>query len=468
MENKRLIERTNKMRNASTFFSKDGNISKPIFCLCILVCFISLLILNSLFPLFTDDWVYTFIFRSDPPIRITSIKEIMDSQYNHYFTWGGRFVVHFIAQFLLMLKPWTHDAINALSFTLLVYLIYRISNYNKKISPVIFIFIFFLVYFFQPSFTATILWITGSANYLWGTLIILLFIYPYYLFFRNPEYKLKGIFVCLSFLIRGILAGWTNENMSVAVLLMLILMCLYFKWRGKLPQWAIVGLIGFGIGCILLLAAPGNYARMDVASANTQSIAMADALISRLYTMFYHYLYYGLPLIPIYIIGLAILWKNKRINNENRKMIFLISFVFIFIAHIAFAIMIVSPQFPKRALFGIVTFTIIAIGILYANIEITNRFVKVLKALGIILLIGILSYKYYQQYDALSYANDQWEKRYAYVLHQKEQGNLNIELTEKIITGPEYHLHELSTDSSTWYNRAFSKYMDINSVKLAE
>ena len=130
--------------------------------------------------------------------------------------------------------------------------------------------------------------------------------------------------------------------------------------------------------------------------------------------------------------------------------------------------MIVSPQFPSRALFGMVTFIIIAIGILYANIEITNRLVKVLKVPGIILLIGISGYKYYQQYNALSYANEQWEERYTYVLQQREQGNLNIELTEKIITEPEYHLHELSPDSSIWYNRAFSKYMDINSVKLAE
>ncbi|NDV67949.1 DUF6056 family protein [Dysgonomonas sp. 25] len=450
------------------YIAEVANSRKWVLYLCVFACFVSLFMLNSLFPIFTDDWVYTFIFRSDPPVRITGIREIIDSQYNHYFTWGGRFVVHLIAQFLLMLKPWMHDSLNALAFTLLLWLIYRISNYNNPISPIVFVFIYFLVYFFQPAFAATILWITGSANYLWGTLIILLFIYPYYLFFRNPGYKLKGIMVAIGFFIGGILAGWTNENMAVAVLLMLVFMCFYFRRRGELPRWAVVGLIGFSIGCVLLLAAPGNYVRMEVASANAQPVTIADTLISRLYTMFYHYLYYGLPLIPIYIIGLVALLKSKQTTREERRMILFISAVFVITAHIAFAVMIASPQFPSRALFGVVTFAIIAIGILYANIRIASPSAKVLKVSGMILLIGILGYKYYQQYNALSYANEQWEKRYTYVLQQKVQGNLHIELTEKIITAPEYHLHELSTDSAIWYNKAFAKYMGVKSVKVTE
>lgn len=469
MENKRIVKRINRMIDTSIYFFEINRVQKSILSICVCLCFVSILILNSLFPLFTDDWAYTFIFRSDPPIHITNVKDIMDSQYNHYFTWGGRFVVHFIAQFLLMLKPWLHDLINALAFTYFIYLIYKISNCNRKLNPVLFIIIYFLIYSFQPAFMSTVLWITGSANYLWGTLIILIFIYPYYLFFRNSEYKLEGFSIYVYFFVGGIIAGWTNENMSVAVILMLLFLCLYFKRRGVLPKWCIVGVVGFSIGCVLLLAAPGNYVRMEVANEIIQTPSLIETLRSRVYTMVYHYFYYGLPLIPIYIIGLVALLKDKNISYINRKQIIFASFIFIITAHIAYAIMIASPYFPERALFGILTFAVIAISILYANIQIKNVYLKVLKYFGIILLISISSYNYYHDYNMLSYAYDQWEERGKYIKQQKRKGNLNIELEEKIIIADSrYHLHELSTDSSMWCNRAFSKYMGVNSIRISE
>ncbi|WP_036930754.1 DUF6056 family protein [Prevotella sp. 10(H)] len=447
---------------------EDRNIQNVIFYICIFICFSSILILNYLFPVFGDDWVYTFVFRSDPPIHITNLKEIIYSQYTHYLTWGGRFVTHFIAQFLLMLEPWVQNLMNAFVFTVFIYLIFKISNYNKKLNPALFIFIYSLIWFFQPAFGATILWITGSSNYLWSTTIILLFIYPYYIFFRCPQYNPKGIFTCICFFIGGILAGWTNENMSVAVVLMLLLICGYFKKRGRLPKWATIGFIGFCFGCALLLAAPGNYVRLDTINENIRSIEMADIFKSRFYTMLYHYFYHILLLTIIYIIGLIIFIKIKDKKDKNCRTAISISLIFIITGHIAFAAMIMSPQFPDRALFGTITFTIIAICILYTNIGIPNIYVKVLKRLGVILLIVILSYDYYSRYKVLCYAHNMWEKRYAYVIQQVEKGNLDIELKEEIIIEPKYFLHELSPDPNIWYNKAFSKYMGINSVKVIE
>jgi hypothetical protein len=424
--------------------------------------------LNYLFPVFTDDWVYSFVFRSNPPQHITNAKDLLDSQYIHYFTWGGRFVVHFIAQSLLMLKPWMQDLVNAMAFTAFIYMVYKFSNYNRKVNPALFIIIYFFIWFFQPAFGATILWITGSANYLWGTLIILLFIYPYYIFFRNPAYNPRGSLMYISFFIGGILAGWTNENMSVAVVLMLLCMCVCYKKRGTLPKWSIIGCIGFCMGCTLLLAAPGNYVRIDNANSVSELTGTFETILSRLYTMFYHYVYYILPLLIIYITGFIILTKNMA-KDENRKKIMLASLIFIVTSHIAFAIMIVSPQFPTRALFGIITFNIIAICILYTNIQISRYYLKTLGALGVMLLLVVLSYDYYRRYNVLNYAHNLWEKRYEYVAQQKQKGHLDIELKERIaIMDSKYHLHELSADTSIWYNRAFARYMEVNSVKISE
>ena len=432
--------------------------------ICIFICFVSMLVLNYLFPIFTDDWSYSFVFRSDPPVAVTGLKELVISQYNHYFTWGGRFIVHFIAQFLLMLQPWMQDVINAMVFTIFIYLIYKLSNYGRKTNPVLFIIIYFFIWFFQPAFAATLLWITGSSNYLWGTLIILLFVYPYYAFFRDPAYSLKGILICICLFLGGIIAGWTNENISVAVALMLLFMCLYYKNRGELPRWAIVGFIGFCIGCALLLAAPGNYVRMDVSNDAFQSVTRLSALRSRIYTMGYHYIYYILRLVSIYVIGLIVLIKNKNVENASRRTVMLISAIFIITAHVAFGVMLASPQFPTRALFGIITFMVIAICILYSNIRISNVYVRMTRALVIVFLVVVLGYDYYRRYDVLSYAHDQWERRYEYVIQQKEKGIREIDIKEKIIMpDAKYHLEKLNFTfeglkaAETAYNRLLNQ-----------
>lgn len=67
--------------------------------------FIVMLILNSLTPLCTDDYVYSYSFaegKIDEYIKIDNILDIFPSMYNHAFTQNGRLVAHFFTQFFLM------------------------------------------------------------------------------------------------------------------------------------------------------------------------------------------------------------------------------------------------------------------------------------------------------------------------------------------------------------------------------
>lgn len=86
------------------------------------ICFTSLMLLNSLTPLISDDITYLFIFGETD--RITSVYDIIQSQINHYYMWGGRSVVHFVAQLLLMLPPWVADLLNSLMYLIYAFLIY--------------------------------------------------------------------------------------------------------------------------------------------------------------------------------------------------------------------------------------------------------------------------------------------------------------------------------------------------------
>ena len=62
------------------------------------ICFSVLLVLNILTPLISDDFAYLFIYGEN--VRVTSVGDIIQSQINHYYQWGGRSIAHFIAQVL--------------------------------------------------------------------------------------------------------------------------------------------------------------------------------------------------------------------------------------------------------------------------------------------------------------------------------------------------------------------------------
>ena len=170
------------------YLSREKSL-KSIFFILVVIFFALILLLNLIYPLYADDWAYAFIYGSKTPQKIKGLSDIIDSQYYHYFRHGGRTIVHIIAQLLLLTKGYWADIINSVAYIIFAYLIYKICNINRKINPSLFFFINILIWFFQPGFAQSVLWITGSANYLWGTLIITAFIYFFCLSFLKENYK---------------------------------------------------------------------------------------------------------------------------------------------------------------------------------------------------------------------------------------------------------------------------------------
>ena len=176
------------MNNVSSFLSRKG-VQKILLYLAVTLFFGLVYILNILFPLQADDWGYSFIVdaANNSTVRVCSIFDIFVSQYNHYFEWGGRSVVHFIAQFLLFIDIRIAKLLNSFVYIGLFFMIYAIINKGKKPNAGLFIFLNIIMWLIQPAFSIVILWLTGSANYLWGALLLILFIYPYYLFLSKKD-----------------------------------------------------------------------------------------------------------------------------------------------------------------------------------------------------------------------------------------------------------------------------------------
>ncbi|WP_051697658.1 DUF6056 family protein [Prevotella sp. 10(H)] len=434
--------------------------------LAVLTVFILIYIQNYLYPLYADDWNYSFV-HGEEATRIRSFSHIFTSQYNHYMTWGGRSVVHFIAESMLMTGFFWACVINSLGYVLFVYVLYRIANKGNKTNPVLFFLFSLLIWFAQPAYFATILWKTGAANYLWGTLIILLFLYSYYSCYRSRKTENSAVRTVLFFLF-GIIAGWTNENMSVALIFYIIASLALYKYEKiKIPAWAITGLIGTIVGCIMMLVAPGNYVRLEDV---TTSFGQTEIMYKDIFLMGVNYILthtWNHLLIPFIVYLFLVFIYIKYPKNENDKQtIIRSSIMFILMAAVALAAMVVSPIFPERALFGIIILLLIAIGIIIANIDFSLKQLKYPAITVFFALAVIYAFQYKTVFNNLSYITAVWDEREIYMAEQKRMGNDSITFTKKFELPPEYYISDLSDDPEYWENKCYVRFYGLKQVRL--
>lgn len=321
-------------------------------------CFI--LAMNILTPMNADDFVYLLIY-GNFDVRVTSLSDIIQSQVNHYHMWGGRSIVHGILQMLLLLPPFIIDILNSIVYMSYVWLIYIMIKGKKEHSLGLFILINLCVWFLQPAFGDTILWITGSVNYLWGTSIILLFLLPYRLYdgkkSKSATMVLKG---CI-FFIGGIITGWTNENTVAGVIVITFLFLVYYRSNNwKIPAWAISGLLGAIIGYSIMILAPGNQARSGEATTY-EPLVLAYRFISHTVAFFQ---YCGFLNILYLIFGIIFIYLKKNAQKATLQL----SLLFFIGSIVAIYSMVLSPSFPPRAWFGVITFSIVAVGIIFYDL----------------------------------------------------------------------------------------------------
>ncbi|NDW19006.1 hypothetical protein D0T53_08790 [Dysgonomonas sp. 216] len=448
---------------ATTFENLTDNIAvrRILFGCALLVIFGGVYILNSLHMLYGDDWSYSMFGDN----HLNSFGQILESQYRHYFVWGGRTIVHIIAQTLLLLgSPW-NDLLNSMAFVALIVAVYYLVK--KKDSPYnvsLLIGITMLVWLFQPAFAQTMLWIVGSANYLWGTLIIVLFLIPFKLHFLNANSN-DNLFKTILFLFAGIIAGWTNENMAVALVCIVSVFLVLFKIREKrIPRWAITALIGTITGTILLIAAPGNYVRYAEFPVEQSSIVLRylGQFISALASFYY----YCLPL--AFILALSFIIHRYYGKTELKKGTFILSSIWLAGALIATLVMSASPFFPGRASFGINTLLIISIAALYANLDFRSGLIKGIAYTSLIFALLFFVADYYRGYKDLDDINTVFSQRIEIVKEAKQQGIKHVTFVGKPIEQKTrfVHYYDFFNNPELWDNNVFSKYYGIESVEM--
>lgn len=242
----------------------------------IFIVFISICImyyLNLLTPLYADDFAYRFSF-ADKGLKIHNLESLIQSQKMHYITMNGRSVTHTLAQFFLMIGKTRFNFINAIAFGVLIFVMaYHIKgNLNKIVWTDIF-FNFIALWYMVPKFGESFLWLTGACNYLWGILIILIYLIPYTHYLNNEKNnKIYEWMLCFLTFFFAVIAGWTNENTSLALLtIQLVVVLLNLK---KIRVWMLSGILGNILGGMLILRSPGQMSRLNESGGSLISIKL--------------------------------------------------------------------------------------------------------------------------------------------------------------------------------------------------
>lgn len=401
-----------------SLITQNRYIYNSLFIFIILILFSTILFLNIKTPLIGDDFVYSFIYQTKHPL--TSINDVFYSQYLHYYKWGGRSVVHFITQSLLLTdNALVIDIINSVGFIGFILAMHYHITGTLKNNISILIISFSLIWFLQPVFAETILWITGSSNYLWGTLIILLFLLPYRLYKNKKSHLIKSIVISICMFIGGVIAGWTNENTAAAMLAMIICFIIYHKFNKEvIPLWMYTGLVGAIIGYIVMIAAPGNFARAEGTSISPFLIIYRFLTYSQ---RFINYL--GLLNLAIALLMIAYI----KISSNSRKATLSYILIYFIGLFISIYIMIASPGFPARAWFGTITFNIIAFGILYNKITSNpSSIIKQMKYCFLLFCIVSFSASYYDAYKDVTAINNIWKERIAVIDKEKNDDKTKV------------------------------------------
>lgn len=431
--------------------------------------FAILLVFNYLYPVYSDDWGNVMVF-GGPGNQSDYFSNIIESRYTQYFAWGGRVVVHVIAQSLLFLDPYYHDIINALAYTTFVFILYRICNVNRKANAFVFVFTASLLWIFVPRFASDVLWITGSANYLWGAIIVMLFITPHYLYYakKSSAENKSGWIKLVAFFLFGIVAGWTNENMFVAQLFLIISTSVLLKKEERyVPSWFIAGIVGLCIGGAFMLLAPGNFVRSEMVN---ESLGLADKSVLynigyRLLKMGHRYVLYVLPATAVYLILFYFNYREKK-NDVAGKIVLRGSLLFFAASHVACFAMAASPIFPPRATFGIVVLMIVGIGILYANTNFKKEYTAKLNYALLMILSVYCLLSLYGYYNHLQVMHSEFAKRDEYIKQEIALGNKDIVFTKKVVLPEEFDFEDFSSDPHYFLNEKYAAYSGVDSVRM--
>lgn len=430
---------------------------------CYLLFWFGLIALGSnLTPYFANDYRYFMVQGTNE--FVASFSDILASQYRHYFEWGGRSVAHTIAQTLLWWGKPASGVAQALCYVTLILFIYYNAygirpTLRLRLMP---IFIISLLLFMQlRAYGEVVFNIVSSANYMWTTTLVLMFLLPYRISMQRNVKTPAFIILPLMFVL-GVIAGWTNENTAAAVATGLGLYLLYNLKERRLKLWQCVGYAGFLIGFALLVFAPGNQERLE--SMEEHGFDALEHTISSLDIFLESLLVCALLIIMAIYLRYRV---RSTLLEYSEPALYHGSMWFIYMGLFSLVLMIVSPNFPARAATAFSVFTIV--GIVGLAKLLLERFDTILppKLAKILLYLGtafMVTAMVNALYCTILLNNDQ-KVRDAQILSQLNAGSNHIVVSPMHAYTYKYvYVADVRANPEYWTNKILAKFLGVDTV----
>jgi hypothetical protein len=264
----------------------------------------------------------------------------------------------------------------------------------------------------------------------------------------------------------GIIAGWTNENSGAAVLFFIL--CYWFlkiKQKNKnISLFEVLGSCGFIIGFCFMIAAPGNYVRIDAVNFGRQvSDPTMILFIKRAFEITGMFINnYGLILFSVSAIILFDVIHHQKGNIKPSAWHFTLASL------ASMYSMILSPSFPDRASLIVFVFLFITLGITITHIELPFLLKRNLPIMYVILFI-VMSFSFLSATKNIMGIYLRWQERIAYIQSEKKNGNFDITVKAPIPATNRhtvlYNLADLAQDSDGWPNTSVAEYFGLHSIK---
>ena len=292
-----------------------------------------------------DDLAYSLIEGEWTHMR--SLADFFRSQYCHYLTVNGRTSDIFSQIFCGLLGKPVFNVLNTLVFGLMLHLLSLLCTGRRSIMVVAMFLAFFGCCFPIPG--ETMLWLSGSCNYMWATTLSLLVVY-YLLNHRNSRVGWgKGILLVLL----SIIAGSFNEATSLGFFAGLFLYYLFN--RDKIDRTVVLVLAGYLLGIMIIAVCPATWNRAS-SGYIVVDLGLKELLASRWYIFHEKVMRFYTPVLAIIVGLVALFWKGGRSLKKSPW-----TYIFLCLLVILFALGIVQER-PYTSL-ATVGFVVVAIGV---------------------------------------------------------------------------------------------------------
>ena len=410
---------------------------------------VSMYLLNVHMPVILDDFDFAISWATGE--MLSGLGDIIASQVVHYHTWGGR-LVQFFSQLFMYWGDNVFNVVNTSMYLVLLLEIYMVVRPKRRFCWMLILLEHLVLINMIPFFGTVFLWMCGSCNYLFGTALSLL---PLLVLrsVKDGGWISSGKFTAVLCFLIGVLGGWTNENMTCGVIaLVFVSLVIDLLEKHAVSKRLIAMWIGQCIGALVLLLAPGNFAR---ASAYTYDSVVMEFIRRGVMVTAYGMSYLGL------LLGAALLLGASLKDIPARKSF---SGLLAFGAVIGAYALVGSPELSDRAFTGPFVLALCAVLVFVADVQEHQRHMDWAWICVLPLVMVTLFYTSYHAFKEVKNFEAQWQKQISSIEQAIDEGKTQA-FVESVESHSRFTMDILfADDANTWPNTSISRVYGIDVI----